>query len=160
MRIGIDLGGTKIEGILLDSSGTEIQRLRVSTPQGDYAATVRTIADLVGQLDQGLSTPPSVGVGIPGTVSTQTGLVKNANSVCLIGNPLDKDISEAIGRDVRLENDANCFAVSEAHDGAGAGAHAILLFSEGILPLLPPFFQRIHDSSRILLVSLLHFSVL
>ena len=125
MRIGIDLGGTKIEGILLDSSGTEIQRLRVSTPQGDYAATVRAIADLVGQLDQGLSTPPSVGVGIPGTVSAQTGLVKNANSVCLIGNPLDKDISETIGRDVRLENDANCFAVSEAHDGAGAGAHVV-----------------------------------
>ncbi|MEG3620192.1 ROK family protein [Magnetovibrio sp. PR-2] len=125
MRIGIDLGGTKIEGILLDGSGTEIQRLRVPTPQGDYAATVQATADLVYRLDQGLSTPPTIGVGIPGTISTQTGLVKNANSVCLIGHPLDKDLEHAIGRSVRLENDANCFAVSEAHDGAGAGAQVV-----------------------------------
>lgn len=125
MRIGIDLGGTKIEGLLLDSSGTEIQRLRIPTPQGDYGGTVRAVASLVQQLERGLDTPPTVGVGIPGTVSAQTGLVKNANSVCLIGNPLDQDISTAIGREVRLENDANCFAVSEAHDGAGAGAHVV-----------------------------------
>ncbi len=125
MRIGIDLGGTKIEGILLDSNGMEIQRLRVPTPQGDYPGTVKAVADLVSLLDKGLNQPPTIGIGIPGTISAQTGLVKNANSVCLIGNPLDKDLRDAIGRDIRLENDANCFAVSEAHDGAGAGAKVV-----------------------------------
>jgi fructokinase len=125
MRIGIDLGGTKIEGLLLTSDGSEAKRVRVLTPQGDYDATVLAIADLVRQLEQGTESPASVGIGIPGTISPQTGLVKNANSVCLIGRPLDQDIAKAIGRDVRLANDANCFAVSEAHDGAAAGAHVV-----------------------------------
>ncbi|MCR4377185.1 MAG: ROK family protein [Rhodospirillales bacterium] len=125
MRIGIDLGGTKIEGLLLTSNGIEAKRVRIPTPQGDYAATVQAIAALVRQLEQGTKTQASVGIGIPGTISPQTGLVKNANSTCLIGHPLDQDIAEAIGRDVRLANDANCFAVSEAHDGAAAGAHVV-----------------------------------
>ena len=126
MRIGIDLGGTKIEGLLLTPGGIEAQRVRVPTPQGDYDATVRAVADLVGQLQQSADHKATVGIGIPGTVSPATGLVKNANSVCLIGHPLDADIATAIGRDVRLANDANCFAVSEAHDGAAAGASLVL----------------------------------
>jgi len=125
MRIGIDLGGTKIEGLLLTPDGIEAQRGRVPTPQGDYDATVRAVADLVGQLQQSADHKATVGIGIPGTVSPATGLVKNANSVCLIAHPLDADIPTAIGRDVRLANDANCFAVSEAHDGAAAGASLV-----------------------------------
>lgn len=125
MRIGIDLGGTKIEGLLLTSTGIEAKRVRIPTPQGDYTATVQAIADLVHQLEQGTETLASVGIGIPGTVSPKTGLIKNANSTCLIGRPLDQDIAKAIGRDVRLANDANCFAVSETHDGAAAGAHVV-----------------------------------
>ena len=125
MRIGVDLGGTKVEGILLAPDGSERARVRRATPQGDYAATVRTIADLVHELGAGLEQPPTVGVGIPGTISPASGLVKNANSVCLIGNALDADISAAIGRPVKLANDANCFAVSEAHDGAAKGADVV-----------------------------------
>jgi fructokinase len=122
MRIGIDLGGTKIEGLLLTADGVEAKRVRIPTPQGDYAATVRAVAELVRQLDAKAGQACSVGVGIPGTVSPTTGLVKNANSVCLIGQPLDFDLAQVINRPVRLANDANCFAVSEAHDGAAAGA--------------------------------------
>lgn len=130
MRIGIDLGGTKIEGVALTSDGTQAKRIRVPTPQGDYTATVQAVADLVRQLEHDLSSPASVGpatvgIGIPGAISPATGLVKNANSVCLIGHPLDQDIAAAIGREVRLANDANCFAVSEAHDGAAAGAGVV-----------------------------------
>lgn len=123
MRIGIDLGGTKIEGIALDAQGRELRRIRIPTPQGDYAATVKAVADLVHQLDG--TGKASVGIGIPGTLSPATGLVKNANSVCLIGQPLDRDLGDAIGRPVKLANDANCFAVSEAHDGAGQGARVV-----------------------------------
>ena len=122
MRIGIDLGGTKIEGLLLTPDGVEAKRVRVPTPQGDYAATVQAVADLVRQLDAQANHACTVGVGIPGALSPATGLVKNANSVCLIGQPLHQDLASAIGREVRLANDANCFAVSEAHDGAAAGA--------------------------------------
>ena len=126
MRIGIDLGGTKIEGLLLAADGTAVKRIRIPTPQGDYTATVHAVADLVRQIDQETNgTKATVGIGIPGTVSPATGLVKNANSVCLIGQPLDLDIAKAIGRDVRLANDANCFAVSEAHDGAAAGDRVV-----------------------------------
>lgn len=129
MRIGIDLGGTKIEGILIAPDSHQAARTRIPTPQGDYLATVEAVAGLVRDLDDAANTlggnTPSVGVGIPGAVSPATGLVKNANSVCLIGHALDQDIAAAIGREVRLANDANCFAVSEAHDGAAAGAAVV-----------------------------------
>ena len=125
MRIGVDLGGTKIEGILLAPDGFERARIRRATPQGDYAATVRAVADLVDELSAGLDLLPTVGIGIPGAISPTSGLVKNANSVCLIGHALDADISAAINRPVRLANDANCFAVSEAHDGAAKGADVV-----------------------------------
>jgi len=124
MRIGIDLGGTKIEGIALDIDGSEAARLRIDTPAGSYGGTVSAIADLVLKLEDMAGTDPgtcSVGIGIPGSVSPATTLVKNANSTCLIGQPLGEDLKHALGRPVRLANDANCFAVSEATDGAGAG---------------------------------------
>ncbi len=124
MRIGIDLGGTKIEGIALDGSA-EVARLRVDTPRGDYAATVDAVAALVSALEKRAGTGGSVGVGIPGTLSPENGLVKNANSVWLIGQPLQADLERALGRAVRIANDANCFAVSEAADGAGAGAEVV-----------------------------------
>ncbi|WP_328702894.1 ROK family protein [Arenibaculum pallidiluteum] len=125
VRIGIDLGGTKIEGIALDEAGGEIARQRVPTPRGDYRATISTIRDLVLRLDAAAGATGTVGVGIPGVISPRTGLVKNANSTWLIGNPLDRDLEAALGRPVRIENDANCFAVSEAVDGAGAGARVV-----------------------------------
>jgi fructokinase len=119
-RIGIDLGGTKIEALALDATGREVFRKRVPTPRGDYAATISVVKTLVGEAGSG-----SVGVGIPGAMSQATGLVKNANSTWLIGKPLKQDLEEAIGREVRLENDANCFALSEAVDGAGKGARVV-----------------------------------
>lgn len=119
MRIGIDLGGTKIEAIALEGS-REVARRRVPTPRGDYEATVSTVSALVMELGAG-----TVGVGIPGALSRVSGLVKNANSTWLIGRPLKQDLEKAIGREVRLENDANCFALSEATDGAGAGAQVV-----------------------------------
>lgn len=124
VRIGIDLGGTKIEGLALDEAGGELARLRVATPQQDYAATVKAIADVVAELERrvGASGAASVGVGIPGTVVQATGLVKNANSTWLNGQPLERDLGIALGRPVRCANDANCLAVSEATDGAAAGA--------------------------------------
>jgi fructokinase len=126
IRIGIDLGGTKIEGLALNERGAEIARLRIATPQHDYAATVRAIAEVVQELERraggGAREAASVGVGIPGTVVRATGLVKNANSVWLNGQPLERDLSFALGRPVRCANDANCLAVSEATDGAAAGA--------------------------------------
>jgi fructokinase len=124
-RIGIDLGGTKIEGLLLNPEGVEQGRVRKPTPQGDYQGTLNTIFNIVQELETGLDSPARVGVGIPGIVSPATGLVKNANSVCLIGHPLDRDLERMLGRSVRLENDANCFAVSEAVDGAGKGAGVV-----------------------------------
>jgi fructokinase len=125
VRIGVDLGGTKIEAIALGPGGVELGRHRIPTPVGDYAGTVRAIAALVERLEAGTGRRGSVGVGIPGTISPATGLVKNANSVCLIGRPLDRDLAEALGRPVRLANDANCFALSEATDGAAAGARVV-----------------------------------
>tara|TARA_R110000868_G_scaffold1844_20_gene14740 strand:- start:24931 stop:25851 length:921 start_codon:yes stop_codon:yes gene_type:complete len=121
MRIGIDVGGTKIEGIAIDRSGATLCRKRVSTPDGNYADTIDTIVSLVLHIESVTGRTGSVGVGIPGTVSPATGLVKNANSTCLIGKPLDGDLCRALGRDVRVANDADCFALSEATDGAGAG---------------------------------------
>ena len=125
LRIGIDLGGTKIEGLAMAEDGHELVRRRVPTPQGDYAATVRAIARLVDALEREAGARGSVGVGIPGALSRVTGLVKNANSTCLIGQPLREDLARALGREVRLANDANCFALSEATDGAGAGARVV-----------------------------------
>lgn len=123
LRIGVDLGGTKTEAIALDAaSGAELDRRRVPTIKGDYAATIATIKDLVQGMESRLGRPGSVGIGIPGTISPATGLVKNANSTWLIGRPFDRDLETALGRPVRLANDADCFALSEATDGAGAGA--------------------------------------
>ncbi len=124
IRIGIDLGGTKIEGLALDRRGAQIARLRIATPQHDYAATVRAIAEVVRDLERRADAgqPASVGVGIPGTIVSATGLVKNANSTWLNGQPLERDLAAALARPVRCANDANCLAVSEATDGAAAGA--------------------------------------
>lgn len=123
LRIGIDLGGTKIEGITLDG-GIERERIRIPTPRGDYAATIEAIASLVAQLAPS-GQPATVGVGIPGMLSPVTGLVKNANSTWLIGKPLKTDLEQRLDREVRMENDANCFAMSEAADGAAAGARVV-----------------------------------
>ena len=125
MRIGIDWGGTKIEGLALAEDGRELGRRRVSTPKGDYEGCVRAIVGVVGELGKTAGRTGTVGIGIPGAISPQTGLVMNANSTWNIGRPLDKDLEEALGREVRVENDANCFAVSEAVDGAGAGAGVV-----------------------------------
>ena len=124
MRIGIDLGGTKIEGIALDESH-EVARQRIDTPRDEYAATVAAIAAVVADLERAAGARGTVGVGIPGTLSPDTGLVKNANSTWLLGRPLKTDLENALGREVRLANDANCFAVSEAADGAAAGADVV-----------------------------------
>ena len=124
MRIGVDLGGTKIEVLLLDAQGGEVQRRRIATPRS-YDASVAAIADLVRGVERDAGVTATVGVGIPGTVSAETGLVKNANSTWLIGHPLDADLSTALGREVRVANDANCFALSEAVDGAAAGAEVV-----------------------------------
>jgi fructokinase len=125
MRIGVDLGGTKIEAVVLAPDGTEPFRKRVATPRGDYAGTLAAMAGLVGEAGVVAGAGAPVGVGIPGMVSPATGLVKNANSNWLIGKPLDRDLAEALGRPVRLMNDANCFALSEAADGAGAGHRVV-----------------------------------
>jgi len=126
MRIGIDLGGTKIEAVLLAEGGREAARRRTGTPRGDYDGTVRAIRDLAAAVEaESAIRGRTVGVGMPGVVSPFTGLVKNANSTWLIGRPFDRDLAEALARPVRLANDANCFALSEAADGAGAGAQSV-----------------------------------
>lgn len=121
LRFGIDLGGTKIEILALDAKGTEKLRHRVPTPRGDYEATVGAIRSLVLEAERELGATGTVGVGFPGALSPPTGLVKNANSTWINGKPLDQDLATALERPVRLQNDANCLAVSEAVDGAGAG---------------------------------------
>ena len=125
MRIGIDLGGTKIEAIALGDDGSELMRHRIDTPTGKYEDSVEAIAGLVEETEQALGQQGSIGIGIPGAISPATGLVKNANSTRLIGHPLDKDLQQRLGRPVRISNDANCFTVSEATDGAGAGASVV-----------------------------------
>ena len=138
MRIGIDLGGTKTEVIVLDDDNRELLRERVATPRGDYTATVQTIVDLVRMAEsrvgagddvvsgQAASTKKSgIGIGIPGAESLTTGLIKNANSTWLIGKPFHADLEAALKRPIRLANDANCFALSEARDGAGADAKVV-----------------------------------
>lgn len=122
LRIGVDLGGTKTEAIALADDGRELLRRRVATTQNDYAGTVRGAADLVRTLEADLGARGTVGVGIPGSLSRVSGVVKNANSAWLNGRPLDRDLSDALDRPVRVQNDANCFAVSEATDGAARGA--------------------------------------
>jgi fructokinase len=121
IRCGIDLGGTKIELIALDEKGQELVRFRQPSPQGDYQATVDCLVALVEQTDRHLNCKAHVGVGIPGSLSRETNLVKNANSTWLIGQPLGDDLSNRLDRPVKLANDANCFALSEATDGAGEG---------------------------------------
>src|SRR3989441_6253819 len=125
IRIGVDLGGTKIEFVALEHDGRELHRHRIATPRFDYEGTVRAVAESVERIEKELGRTATVGVGIPGTVSTKTRLVKNANSTWLNGKPFDKDLSQALGREVRCANDANCLAVSEATDGAGAGRHVV-----------------------------------
>ncbi|MEO8258152.1 MAG: ROK family protein [Acidobacteriota bacterium] len=125
MRIGIDLGGTKIEGVMLDHDGGVRQRTRIAAPRGDYQQTINAIVGLVRELERSAGTTASVGIGIPGVISPASGLVKNANSTWLIGHPLADDLPAALGRPVRFANDANCFALSEATDGAAAGARVV-----------------------------------
>ena len=125
MRIGIDLGGTKIEAVALERNHRELARLRVPTPRDDYDATLQAVVDLVREIERATGQRGSVGLGIPGTISPATGLVKNANSTWLNGRALDADLSLGLERPVRLANDANCFALSEATDGAAAGAHVV-----------------------------------
>ncbi|MCD6040426.1 MAG: hypothetical protein K0R40_29 [Burkholderiales bacterium] len=120
LRIGVDLGGTKTEAIALDAGGREVFRKRVSSPKGDYRATIDAVVSLVREAGEG-----SVGIGTPGAISRVNGLVKNANSTWLNGKPLKQDLEKALGREVRIENDANCFALSEAVDGAGKGAEVV-----------------------------------
>ena len=125
MRLGIDLGGTKIEIVALAEDGRVLLRQRAATPQGDYRATLATIKGLVDAAESQLERRGTVGVGIPGAESLATGLIKNANSTCLIGQPLRHDLSALLQREVRLANDANCFALSEAVDGSGHGAQIV-----------------------------------
>ncbi len=125
MRLGIDIGGTKIEAAALDAEGSILLRRRLPTPAGDYERTVATVKTLVDGIEAALGAAESVGIGIPGMLSPASGLVKNANSTCLIGRPFDRDLAAALGRPVRLANDANCFALSEAVDGAAAGARVV-----------------------------------
>lgn len=125
-RIGVDLGGTKIEAVVLDNEGRELARRRIPTPTGGYAATLRAVTMLVDTLERDLDLRPvPIGIGTPGTLSRATGNIKNSNSTWLNGHPLDRDLAELLGRPVRIQNDANCFAISEAIDGAGAGSQIV-----------------------------------
>ena len=125
LRLGIDLGGTKIEIVALAADGRELLRRRVATPRHDYPGTVAAIAGLVAAAERDLGGRGSVGIGIPGAESRVTGLIKNANSTWLIGKPLRQDLEARLERPLRIENDANCFALSEARDGAAAGAASV-----------------------------------
>ena len=125
MRIGVDLGGTKIEAVVLGDDGQVLTRRRRSTPQESYAGTLQAVVALVQDLESELGERASVGVATPGALSPHTGLIKNANSTQLIGERLDEDLGEALDRQVRIANDANCFALSESVDGAAQGARVV-----------------------------------
>jgi len=124
MRIGIDLGGTKIEGILIEDDGRELVRRRIPTPSGDYDGILRAIAELVDTLEES-GAAISIGIGHPGAISPATGLMKNSNSTVLNGRPFDKDLGAALGRPMAVANDADCFTLSEATDGTGAGFETV-----------------------------------
>ncbi len=124
-RTGVDLGGTKIEAIVLNKNGEEVFRHRINAPQGSYNNTIDAIAYLVNKADKEVSALTKTGIGIPGSLSPKTNLVRNANSTWLIGKPLQEDLENILKRDVLIENDANCFAMSEAFDGAGSKAHTV-----------------------------------
>ena len=140
MRIGIDLGGTKIEAVVLNPRGVVVHRLRVPTPKGDYFKTVETIVKLVHDLETYSGVACTVGIGMPGTISPKTQRVKNANSIWLNHRDFKRDLSEALKRELRVANDANCFAVSEAVDGAGKGARFVMAIILGTG--CGPFFGR------------------
>ncbi|OIO09464.1 MAG: transcriptional regulator [Elusimicrobia bacterium CG1_02_63_36] len=123
MRVGVDLGGTKIEALVLSDSGEELARGRAATPKGDYEGTLDALRRLVQSLESRAGgKAPHIGIGMPGSLAPDSGLVQNSNSTCLIGRPLDEDLRKALNRPVRLANDADCFALSEATDGAASGA--------------------------------------
>ena len=125
-RLGVDLGGTKIEAAILDSDGTTVSKGRTPTPSGDYDGTIRAIADLVDRIESETSLGPMpLGIGVPGSLSPKTGLMRNANSTCLNGRPLQSDLASFLKREVRLANDANCLVLSEATDGAAADASVV-----------------------------------
>ena len=125
IKIGIDLGGTKIEGIALDADGNELIRHRVATPSGDYAATLKAIIELTGFIESKTGQTGSIGIGTPGALSPATQLLRNSNSVCMNGQPVKRDLEKRMGREIRMANDANCFALSEATDGAARGAGVV-----------------------------------
>jgi fructokinase/N-acetylglucosamine kinase len=125
LRLGIDLGGTKIELIALDGNGRELLRRRIATPQNDYPGTIEATAKLIQEAEAELGQKGTIGIGTPGALSHATGLMKNCNSTCLIGMPFKQDMEAALGREIRLSNDANCFALSEVTDGAAAGAEVV-----------------------------------
>jgi fructokinase len=126
MRIGIDLGGTKIEGIVIDPEGKELVRKRIPTPRHDYGSTIAQIVSLIKDIaSQARTESFSVGIACPGAISPASGLMKNANSTWIIGKPLQKDLEQSLGQEISMSNDANCFALSEATDGAAAGAEVV-----------------------------------
>ena len=125
MRIGVDLGGTKIEIVALSDDGLEIVRRRIATPAGDYDGTVAVVASLVASVEAEVGQRATVGVGSPGAIVPSTGLLRNSNSVVLNGKPLKRDLESALRREIRIANDANCFALSEAVDGAGVGESVV-----------------------------------
>jgi len=145
-RIGVDVGGTKIETLALDAAGHELYRKRVATPRGDYPGTVLAIRNLVDGAEKLLGEMGTVGIGIPGALSRLTGLVKNANSTWLNGKPLKQDLENALAREVRIANDANCFALSEAVDGAGKDARVVfgVILGTGVGGGIA-FEKRIHE---------------
>ena len=150
-RMGIDLGGSKIEIIALDVQGNTLFRRRIPTPQSDYMATVMAIAGLVESAEHALQQHGSVGIGIPGAESLDTGLIKNANSTCLIGKPLRRDLQTLLQREVRISNDANCFVLSEATDGAAAGASVVfgVILGTGVGGALCIHGQVLEGANRI-----------
>jgi fructokinase len=125
LRLGIDLGGTKIAGVALGAGGRALAEHRVAAPRHDYAATIGAVADMVCALEQTAGGTGRIGIGMPGSLSPTSGLVQNANSTWLNGQPFQRDLESQLGRPVRLANDANCFALSEAVDGAGTGARSV-----------------------------------